>query len=247
MTAFLRALRALGPIDLRNIRRDGLLLTLLLVLAGMTAAFRFGIPPLTAWLQTEFSFDLVPYYPLIMSTLVVLAPSIVGIVVGFMLLDERDERTLTALAVTPLPPETYIAYRLVVPMAVGFIATLIAFPLAGLMPIAFTDLIAVTAVSTLTAPVSALVIGSLASNKVAGFAVQKTLSNIQSLPIIAWFVDPPWHWLFAVLPTFWPFKMVWAGAEGQPMALYGVMGVIANAAAIWLLVRRFRTIQKRMA
>ena len=37
------------------------------------------------------------------------APGIVGMVVGFLLLDERDERTLSALRVTPLSMRRYLA------------------------------------------------------------------------------------------------------------------------------------------
>lgn len=39
-----------------------------------------------------------------------------GVVTGFLLLDERDDRTLTALQVTPLPLRAYIFYRVTVPI-----------------------------------------------------------------------------------------------------------------------------------
>ena len=43
-------------------------------------------------------FDLAPYHALIMGGYLMTAPGIVGMVIGFLLLDERDARTLTGAA-----------------------------------------------------------------------------------------------------------------------------------------------------
>ena len=45
---------------------------------------------------------MVPYYTLVMSFVGVSATGIVGTVIGFVLLDQRDDQTLPALLVTPM-------------------------------------------------------------------------------------------------------------------------------------------------
>jgi fluoroquinolone transport system permease protein len=46
-----------------------------------------------------------------MSFLVVVMPALVGMVIGFLLLDQRDDQTLAALQVTPLTLNGYLIYR----------------------------------------------------------------------------------------------------------------------------------------
>ena len=57
-------------------------------------------------------FDIVPYFPLVMGGYLMTAPGMLGMVIGFLLLDERDARTLSALCVTPLSMRQYPAYRI---------------------------------------------------------------------------------------------------------------------------------------
>ncbi len=47
------------------------------------------------------------------------ASGIVGMVVGFLLLDERDAHTPAALRVTPLSMRRYLAYRVSGPLLVA--------------------------------------------------------------------------------------------------------------------------------
>lgn len=96
---------AFGRNDLRTIRRDSLL----------TAAFLWFLPAATAFADRQWGFDLGPYESLIISGFCVLGPPLLlGAVMGLQLLDERDQHTLTALRVTPVPPGIYPAYRAVV-------------------------------------------------------------------------------------------------------------------------------------
>jgi hypothetical protein len=94
------------------------------------------------------------------------APGIVGMVVGFLLLDERDARTLAALRVTPLSPNEYMVYRAALPLVGGTAATLIGYPLVGISPLPVLTLMAIACVASFSSPVVALVLGAAAPNKV---------------------------------------------------------------------------------
>lgn len=243
MEALWRAIKALGPIDLRTITRDGLFLTLIILPPALALVFRFGLPPLAGALQAASGVDLPPYYPLLMGALLVTPPIVAGVLIGFLVLDERDDRVLSALAVTPLPFGAYLAYRLLMPMALGFVMILIAYPLAGLVPLAAPVLIGSALIAMLTAPVTALILASFAANKVAGLAVQKLLSGVQNLPIIAFFVPLPWQLALGVIPTYWPMKMVWQGAAGAPVWPYALAGLAVHGLALAWLIRRFNTVR----
>lgn len=63
------------------------------------------------------------------------APDLVGMVIGFLLLDERDTQTLDALRVTPLSMRRYLAYRISAPLLIAKVTTLFGYRLVALTPL----------------------------------------------------------------------------------------------------------------
>lgn len=234
-----RAVRSLGPIDIRNVWRDGMLLMLLVLPPLLALIMRFSIPPLTEFLQTNLAFDLTPYYPLLMSSLVQTAPGITGVIVGFLLLDERDDGTMAALMVTPLSAMGYLSYRIFIPLVLGFVMTMVSYPLVGITPLPWFDLAAIALIGTMTAPITALALAAFADNKVTGLAVQKVLNAIGILPTLAFFVPMPLQMFAGVLPTYWPMKMTWNAGIGEAYWPYAIAGLIVNALFLIWLSRRF--------
>jgi fluoroquinolone transport system permease protein len=237
--------RAFAPVDFKNIRRDAFLVWIPLLPLIMALGLRFGVPPLSDFLVRQFELDLTPYYPLLMSMFVLLVPSVVGMLVGFLLLDERDEQTLIALMVTPMSNTSYLIYRIGVPLVVGFIITLVTYPLAALVPIAPLDLVIVSLLGAFTAPLIALFLAALAENKVAGLAMLKMLNGITILPVLAYFIPANWQWLAGIIPTYWSLKVFWSSSAGESYWLYVLIGFIVNVIALAILLRRWDRIMHR--
>lgn len=231
--------RKVGPIDVQNVRRDNLLAWVVALPFVIALLFRYGVPALTAWLANAFAFDLTTYYPLIMSSFVVMAPAMVGMVIGFLLLDERDDQVLTALMVTPMPFSAYVLYRIVLPLALSLPVTLAGYAIAALAPLPPGKLVVITLLGSLTAPITALFLATVADNKVSGFAITKLLNSINMLPIAAYFLDEPWQFAAGILPGYWPLKLVWLADAGRPIAAVLAIGFAVNAAAILILLRLF--------
>jgi fluoroquinolone transport system permease protein len=231
--------RTAGTVDAKSVWRDELLAWVLALPLVIALLLRFGLPPLAGWLLQTWTFDLQPYYPLIMSFFVLMAPSMVGMVIGFLLLDERDERTLSALAVTPMPLGGYLLYRITLPLLLGFVITLAGYPLAGLAPLSGADLVVIALTAAFTGPVTALFLAGFADNKVSGFALVKILNTINMLPVAAYFVDLPWQFGAGLVPAYWPMKMLWQAAAGEQYLLYGVVGVGVNSVVTGLFLQHF--------
>jgi fluoroquinolone transport system permease protein len=237
----LSVLRFAGPVDLRNVRRDDFLLWVGIGPFLLALLFRFGVPPLAGLLDRELGFDLAPYHGLLMSFFVLMAPSMIGWVTGFLLLDERDGGVLTALLVTPMPFAAYLLYRIGAPLLLGFVMTVAVYPLAGLAPLPLPDLIAISLVASLTGPAMALFLAAFAENKVAGFALVKVLNTLTMIPIAAWFLRSPWQLAAGLVPTYWPMKMVWLAMEGRGFLLHGLAGLAVYGVAMALLLKHFQT------
>jgi fluoroquinolone transport system permease protein len=243
----INVLKSLGPIDLRSVRRDSLLNWMILLPIVTGLVLRFGVPPLTASLIDKFSFDLTPYHPVIMAYFFVLMnPLVFGVVVGFLLLDERDDGTLTALQITPLPMVNYLAYRIVIPTILSIIMMLVVYPLTNMGDLRFSSVLISALVAAPMAPFIALAYASIAENKVQGFALMKGSSIILMPPILAFFIQSKWELAFGFLPTYWPLKVYWMLEAGDMNIWpYAVIGVIYACILVWVFTRRFNRIIHR--
>jgi fluoroquinolone transport system permease protein len=236
----LRVLQALGPIDAKNISRDPLLRWLVfypLLLAGL---IQWGVPLLTVRLMAQLQFDLTPYYPLLMSFVLLMTPMLAGMVIGFLLLDQRDDQTLTALQVTPLTLNGYLVYRISLPIVLSLMITLVIFPLAGLVEIGFGSLLLAALSAAPLAPFYALALAAFASNKVQGFALTKALGILLVPPLMAYFVLPPGQWVFGLVPLYWPVKLFWLLHTDEPgYWFYLGIGLLYQLLLLLVLLRRF--------
>ena len=84
--------RSLGPIDLKSIRRDNTLQWMIFIPILSALILRWGVPPLTVRLTESYGFDLERYYPVLLAYFfVITCPIIFGVLIGFLLLDEKDD------------------------------------------------------------------------------------------------------------------------------------------------------------
>jgi fluoroquinolone transport system permease protein len=243
-----QVVRALGPIDALSVRRDALLRWVLALPILVALAARWVLPGFLDRASESLGQDLAPYYaPLVGVELLLFAPALAGMVVGFLLLDQRDDQTLVALRVTPLPLTWYAAYRLAAPVALSVALTLITFPLAGIGALGAAVLPLAVAAAPL-APIMALALGAFAENKVQGFALVKGLGIVLPAPLIAYFINAPWTAVLAVVPTYWPARFYWALLAGDANAAWFLAGgVVYQGALLVLLLRRFGVATGRAA
>jgi fluoroquinolone transport system permease protein len=242
----LQVVRALGPIDAKSVRRDPLLRWLIAYPLAMALLVRWGVPIVRVHLIARFQFDVQPYYGLLMSFVLLLPPMLAGIVVGFLLLDQRDDQTLTALQVTPLTLSGYLSYRITVPTVVSFVVTLAMPPLAGLLDIGPVATVIAALSSCLLAPIYAVFLGAFASNKVQGFALAKALGVLLIPPLVAYFVNPPWQILFGLDPLYWPVKVFWLVEANAVIAwVYLAVGSVMQLFVLRFLLHRMNRMNHR--
>lgn len=238
-----RALAAFGANDLRSVRRDSLLFFVLLGPFVYLALVRFVIPPLTGYLVDAYGFDLTPYYPLLLSAFLVLGcPVLIGTVAGFLLLDERDYDTLTALKVTPVPTGAFAAYRAATAIFVSALYVLVTLSFSDLMPLSLLPkAIAIALLAGLLSNFVALSLAAFASNKVEGLAIIRAIGGLLFVvPLIPYFIDSSWQLLFGLVPSYWPAKAFWVASEGANFWPYLLVGFVYNLALTLALLRRFQ-------
>jgi fluoroquinolone transport system permease protein len=241
------AVGAFGHNDLKSIRRDTILIGVGLG-PFIYALSMWFLPPLTRMLQRDYAFDLRPYHDLIMSGFVIVGPvAVLGALAGLMLLDDKDQRTLAALRVAPIPPMTYPFYRAAMITAVTAVSIAAALALTRQVPAALVlQSVPIALVCGTGAAVVGLLMPAVASNKVEGLAVIRAIGMLLfGLPIIPWWLDSPVHLLFGLLPTYWPAKAYWLAAEGMTYWPYILGGLAYNTLLAYLLLRHLTTAAQR--
>ncbi len=189
--------------DLKNIFRDKIL-----VYATILAPIMFIIVGriVFPWIAENYYTNLVFLYPVFFMLFVLFIPMIFGFVIGFLIMDERDENLLTVLRVMPINRSSYLFYRMALLILFAFIFVLV-FPwLSGLIEVNFWNYLPIAALFAVFTPVLGLIVNIIATNKIQAFAIFKTLGGVFLLPVFAFSIEGWMQYLFSPIPNFWTFK-----------------------------------------
>ena len=239
--------RGLMITDAKHIARERFIAFLLAYSLVLAAAVRFGVPPLTTILLRRYGIDLVPYYGLISSFVALTAGALlVGLVLGFLLLEARETRVLDALAVTPLTFDRFLTYRVAMPMVLAAGLNPLCAWIGGIGLPATGPMIVLAGVGVLFAGLGTLALATFADNNVQAFAVLKLVSGAGMLPMAAYFIEGPLQYLFGVFPPYWVFKAWWVAVDGgSSWWVYALVGVLSNLVFLRWMKRRFERVVHR--
>jgi len=241
--------RRAGLNDARLVARDGFLVMMLGMVVVFGLVLRFGLPWMDGQLaavgvlpSASTSSRLSDYYaPIVAYMAFYTGALMVGTIIGFVLLDEKDERTLEAVMVSPVPLNWFVLYRAVAPAALAFVIVTAFFLFISQELVPLWQLLLLCVGASLTAPIITLFFATFAENKVQGFAMAKFVGLAGWVIILGWFVPEPLQWLMGLFPPFLVSKAYWMALEGSSF-WWAVLalGVVLEMAAILVLMRRFR-------
>lgn len=244
----------LGRNDLKLIGRDSFLLFMFLFAIIIAVVLRFGMPWLNNILiengvmpSQTFAMSLADVYPMLVAYMAIYTGALlVGTVFGFVLLDEKDQNTIKAMLVTPVPLKRYVLYRVGGPAILAFVIILgmAYFINQALLP--WWQMILISAGGALTAPIISLFFATVAENKVQGFAYSKFGGISGWTILIGWFVPEPWQWLIGLFPPWWISKAYWLALEGRNgWWIVLIIGVVLQIALINWLMQQFNKVAYR--
>jgi fluoroquinolone transport system permease protein len=160
-------------------------------------------------------------------------------VLGFLLIDERDEGTLAALQVTPLSLSRFYYHRVVMVMLVSTVIEVIAFYLIGAIRLTFPLLLVSALAASPLAAICGLAFARFAENKIQGFGGVKIVSVMMFLPVAASLFGSPWNLLIGVFfPPSWSFSgFVMLASDEAIGLLWLALGMAAQGAIVLVLLR----------
>lgn len=173
---------------------------------------RYGL----RYIENASGMSLLPYTDIILVVLTLVTPNIFGALLGFSILDDRDDHILESVQVTPLSVAGFLAFRVLFVMLLSFASTLFVMWFVEIGGLTLWSMVTVSLLSALATPATGLLINALATNKVEGFVAMKGVVGILIVfPVVALFFMDFKELLFALAPGFWPAKVLSSLVRGQ--------------------------------
>ena len=231
--------------ELKKWSRDTLtaFMTIYPIIFGVVG--RYVLP----WADENSGFSLDLFGDFALAALVLLTPMIYGAVMGFSILDDRDDGVMTAIRVTPMTISKFLSVRIAMVMAFTFGATLFVILFSGFSPLSLSKTLLIAGVNTLVAPIAGFLINAFATNKIEGFAIMKGTGMVVAFPVISLIFTDWREFIFAFVPGFWPAKAISAVYRGEGMLNlsfggYLIIGLVyaavLNIALYQLFLKRTR-------
>lgn len=149
-----------------------------------------------------------------------------GTMLGFSLLENRDENTLSSIAVTPLSLKGYTVFKSIYAFVFSFLGNLImvgglkliaadsyvivlgTLSISLLGNISYFEIIVFSLVAALIVPFFGGAFAAIAKNKIEAFAIMKTGGIIIMIPMLVLLeaFSGGWQYVLGIAPNFWPMK-----------------------------------------
>lgn len=231
--------------EIKKWYRDPLMQFMVVYPLFFAALGRFALP----WIADASGFSLDPYADFIVVVLGLFTPHIFGAVAGFSILDDRDDNILTAVKVTPLSIHQFMSFKLALVFVLSLISTVFVIWFSDIGDIPFDNILAISLLASMAAPMTGLLINSLAGNKIEGFAIMKGTGVIVLFPLASLIFTDAKEFIFSFAPGFWSAKCISSIVRGPGILQlsYGqyyfiglVYIILLNFVSYMLFIRKTR-------
>ena len=189
--------------DTKQILRDPVMTLLLVAPLLLIIVFKIVEVVLIPFLVQKTGFDVMPYASYVFSFILLMNAGMLGIVTGFMMLDERDGNIAQLLEVTPLGRSGYLINRLSFASILSVLYCFVSFAVFSLVELPFYSIILLCLLSAIYTAIIGLLIYSGADDKVKGLTFAKGLNSLvlfaftdlfalNWLTFLSWFFPPYW-------------------------------------------------------
>ena len=193
-----------------QLTKDGMLIMILIAPLLVGTIFKFGIPFLEVQLINYFNKDIIlgDYFLLFDLLLAVLTPYLISFTASMTMLDEYDSNLINHLCVTPLGKRGYLISRVILPLIIAYIISILIVLIFSLTSWSFLMIVSICLLTSLLSLTSTLIVFSYSNNKIEGLALAK-LSGIVMIGIIVPFtLSSEVEYYFSLLPSFWIGKFL---------------------------------------
>jgi fluoroquinolone transport system permease protein len=221
--------------DLKQIVRDPIMTLLLFAPLMLIVVFKLLELFLVPFLAAKAGFDITPWFPYVLSFILLMNSGMLGIVTGFMMLDERDGNISQLLEVTPLGRSGYLANRLIFASILSIIYGFIGIAVFKLPDLSFFSIVLLSVLSAFYTAIIGLLIFSGAEDKVKGLTFAKGLNTLVLFAFTDLFALPWLTFLSWFFPPYWITMII-----KTPHSLFAIcLAIVIHVAWLGILIFRY--------
>jgi fluoroquinolone transport system permease protein len=151
-----------------------LMVTPLILIIILKLAVLYLVP----FIQTGFAFDLSPYLDYTFVFVVVMSASMLGIITGFMMIDDKDGKIAELMSITPLGKSGYLINRLLFSSILSSLYSIFGYYALNVVELPFISLLFVSFLSSIYSIIIGLLIFTFADDKVKALAFAKAINSL---------------------------------------------------------------------
>lgn len=221
--------------DVKQIMRDPIMAILMVAPLLLIIVIKLIVSLLTPFILTCYGFDFSPYLNYLFVFVVMMCGSILGIVTGFMMIDDRDGKIAELMSVTPLGRGGYLFNRLLFAATLSVFYCILSYYVLDILKLPFITVLFVSLLSSNYAILIGLLIFSFADDKVKGLTFAKAINSLSLfaftdllgldwLTVLSWFFPPYWITMVVQSPSL--------------LLIYG-LALCVNLGWLWLFIRNY--------
>lgn len=183
-----------------------------------------------------------------LAALTLMTPMVYGAVIGFSILDDRDDHILNSIKVTPLSIHQFLSFRLIMGFLFSMASCVFVMWFSDIGELAWRDILGVSFLASWSVPLTGLLINAYSKNKIEGFAVMKGMGTLLLIPIVSLYFTDAVELFFGIVPPFWPAKVISSvlNPEGRTYLSYQQYYVFGLAYVLILNVLVYRFFLRRV-
>jgi len=220
--------------ELKKIFRDPVMALLFLAPILITVVFRLLFEFLVPFIQKYVVFDMSLYEHYVLIFTMVMSAMLLSIIMTFTMIDDRDNKIVELMSVTPMGKSGYLIMRLSLVFLSVFIYSIYTYLFMGIYILSVFTLIYLTLILCIYSASMGLLVYSLASDKVNGMTYAKGM-NVVFLFAFVDLLHIKWlNIASGIFPTYWLTQI--AAAPRNIFAL--IMGAAVSIGWLLIMIKR---------
>lgn len=216
--------------DFKQLIREPMMFILFLAPILITIIIKILYVFLLPHIQSMLSFDIYTYKPYILSLVLLFSPMMLGVVMGFMMLDDKDAKIIELMSITPLGRSGYLINRLSFVLLPTIIYTFLNYYIMQIYIINLYALIYLSINLSFLSVTIGIVFASLATDKIKGLTYAKGLNIILIFAFGDLFKGIWMKNLSSAFPTYWVTSII---INQNSAVSYIILGIIN---IFWMLL-----------
>ena len=220
--------------DLKNIFRDPSLIMIFIAPVLILVMLRYVPSLIESYFPVAYE-----YRPLILGAFCLTVSALASFLLTFVMLDEKDQELFQVFRVLPFTFPKLTLLRIWTMLTIGFVFCLLLITGSGLIALSIPQILILSLLSSLSGPGNALLIVSIANNKIEGATYFKLLNMFILAPLAGMFITGPLKYLLGIIPFFWVFIAFMNYDSPSLFYLYSGIGFVSHLLFLGITFRLF--------